>query len=58
MTRYHIEVSCDDLGEYDATFLADCAVAIATLLRGVGAVGFTVGTARQRSDEGPPPWMS
>lgn len=54
-TRYVIEVTCADLGEYDGTFLADCASAIAKVLRDVGVVGFAVGTSRQRADERPSP---
>lgn len=51
-TTYRLEVTCEDLGEWDARFLAELAVAAAKLLRETGAVGFAVGTSRRRADEG------
>lgn len=50
-TTYRIDVACADLGEYDGAFLADCAAAVARVLREVGVVGFAVGTSRLRPEE-------
>jgi hypothetical protein len=52
LTTYRLEVTCEDLGEYDGTFLADLATRAAELLRETGVIGFAVGTSRRREDEG------
>lgn len=50
-TRYRLEISCDDLGEYDGVLLGDLAVEAARLLRDSGVTAFVVSTSRRRPDE-------
>ena len=53
-TKYFVIVACDDMGEYDGTFLGECAARVSEVLGASGIVGFTLTTARQRKDEAPP----
>ena len=50
-TRYRIDVELEDVGEYDATFLAECVRAIARVVGNTGAVGSRITSSRRRPDD-------
>jgi hypothetical protein len=47
-TRYTFEITCDDIGEYDAIWMSQVAASIAELLGATGVIDYTVRTARRR----------
>lgn len=50
-TRYTFEVSCDDIGEYDAIWISQVAASIAELLGAAGVGEYSIRTVRRRPGE-------
>lgn len=47
-TRYEVKVLCEDIGEYDALFLARIAARVSEELGQAGVIGYDLRVARVR----------
>jgi hypothetical protein len=50
-TTYTMNLTCDDMGEYDAIFMAQVGQVVMHLMKDISSVGYSLSLSRYRPEE-------